>query len=233
MLIVVPTVKASDYAESAVTQDLNITHPKTFTCTKHSEIKCPFKEEQDCKILATKPIIKETIVPYNPNIKSELVNKFISAASLNYEISANDVVSAPLLQRYKILMRASKSCCTEGLIYKLHKQNASDTKIYTALINDANNYYVGNRCLVTPDDMFNPDADISVKTAIDIRNACLCKNRDWFVGLLEPFKHIYSIIPEFQNYNFYYTYIDDLQRQITVSVNADVQTTLAQLSNCP
>ena len=39
--------------------------------------------------------------------------------------------------------------------------------------------------------------------------------------------------PDFANSKFDYTYIDGLQREITVSINTDVQNVLNQLAQCP
>ena len=67
----------------------------------------------------------------------------------------------------------------------------------------------------------------------DVRNACLCKNHKWFDTLLQPFNDIYDRAPEFQRTSFTYKYIDGMQREITVSVNDDVQKTIGMLSACP
>ena len=69
--------------------------------------------------------------------------------------------------------------------------------------------------------------------AADVRNGCLCRGRQWFKAMLAPFEQAYREMPEFKNAQFNYTYTDGLQRQITVSVNNDVQNVLKQLANCP
>ena len=69
--------------------------------------------------------------------------------------------------------------------------------------------------------------------AADVRNGCLCRGRQWFEAMLSPFKQIYNEMPEFKDVLFNYTYTDGLGRQITVSVNNDVQNVLKQLSQCP
>ena len=52
-------------------------------------------------------------------------------------------------------------------------------------------------------------------------------------GIQEKVEQAYAEFPEFKNYKFNYTYVDGLQREITVSVNNDVQNVLKQLSVCP
>ena len=51
--------------------------------------------------------------------------------------------------------------------------------------------------------------------------------------LLEPFNDIYERAPSFQGNAFTYKYTDGMHRDISVSVNKDVQTTMGLLSACP
>ena len=69
--------------------------------------------------------------------------------------------------------------------------------------------------------------------AADVRNGCLCRGRQWFKAMLAPFEQAYNALPEFKDTEFYYTYTDGLKREITVSVNNDVQNVLKQLEQCP
>ena len=69
--------------------------------------------------------------------------------------------------------------------------------------------------------------------AADVRNGCLCRGRQWFTAMLAPFRDAYAAAPEFAESKFDYTYIDGLQREITVSINNDVQNVLNQLAQCP
>ena len=76
-------------------------------------------------------------------------------------------------------------------------------------------------------------ATATAVVAADVRNGCLCRGRQWFSAMLAPFQQVYSALPEFKNTQFNYTYKDGLQREITVSINNDVQNVLKQLSQCP
>ena len=77
-----------------------------------------------------------------------------------------------------------------------------------------------------------PNTATSV-VAADVRNGCLCRGRQWFKAMLAPFQQVYQFMPEFKNIPFYYTFKDGLQREITVSINNDVQNVLKQLEQCP
>jgi hypothetical protein len=102
-------------------------------------------------------------------------------------------------------------------------------------VDDANFYQFGDRCLMMSDNDFDKTfANAATSEVVaDVRNTCLCKSRDWFASLLAPFGQIFDAAPEFKNMPFNYTYTDGLQRQVTVSINKDVQKVMNQLSACP
>lgn len=196
---------------------------------------CPFESETECEIWRRKPIVHETVSPRSPRIRESALNAFISAAKCNGNISANEDISAPLLDRYKMLMRSANACCTDGLVYALKRAGASDGLVYKFMADDANFYGFGARCLMMTDDELDKKYPNTATAAItaDVRNGCLCRGRQWFEAMLAPFKQAYAAAPEFANQKFYYTYTDGLQRQTTVSVNNDVQNVLKQLEVCP
>ena len=196
---------------------------------------CPFDTETECEIWRRKPIVRETVSPRSPTIRAEKLDAFISAAGCNANITANDPVAAPLLDRYKMLMRSANACCTDGLVYSLKRAGASDGLIYKFMSDDANFYGFGARCLMMTDaelDTKYPNT-ATAAVAADVRNGCLCRGRQWFAAMLAPFQQAYAAAPEFANQKFYYTYTDGLQRETTVSVNNDVQNVLKQLELCP
>ena len=180
---------------------------------------CPFDTETECEIWRRKPIVRETVSPRSPRIRSDALETFIDAAKCG-NVSANDTVSAPLLDRYKMLMRSANACCTDGMVYALKRAGASDGLVYKFLADDANFYGFGSRCLMMTDDELDKKYPNTSTAAIaaDVRNGCLCRGRQWFEAMLAPFKQAYSAAPGFANQKFYYTYTDGLQRQTTVSV---------------
>lgn len=196
---------------------------------------CPFETNEECAIWAAKPLYNTAAVPRNPHISYIKLDGILATLTFNGTISANDEIAKPLLNRYLALMRASKACCSEGIIYKLRKDKAKDSKIYNFLKDDANKYAVGARCMVMDDGEISGSYSYGVtdKMVLDVRNSCLCKNRQWIDSLLEPFFDLYQLAPDFEYMPFEYTYLDGLQREITVSVNADVQTVMELLQYCP
>ncbi len=196
---------------------------------------CPFDTETECEIWRRKPIVREAVTPRSKTIRSYNMNPLIDALQCNKGITANDVVAAPLLERYKMLMKSAQACCTDGMAYALKGAGASDGLIYKFMADDANFYGLGARCLMMTDydlDTKYPNT-ATAAVAADVRNGCLCRNRGWFESMLAPFSQAYDAVPEFKDALFNYTYIDGLKREITVSVNNDVQNVLKQLSQCP
>lgn len=200
-----------------------------------NDYNCPFDTVAECAVWYTKPIHKASVAPRAPHLSSVKIDGILATIKFTGTIDANDELAKPLLERYQILMRASHACCSEGIIHKMRSDNASDSKIYKFLQDDASDYSVTTRCMVMPNEdiqssyAYGPDG----KTVSVVRNSCLCKNRQWVDSLLEPFFDLYQLAPGFQNIPFYYTYLDSFQRETTVSVNADVQTVMELLQYCP
>ena len=134
-----------------------------------------------------------------------------------------------------MLMRASNACCGTGIVYKMRSIGASDEDVYEFLKKDANKYAVTLRCMVMNDDEIKSSYSNGVtgQMVADVRNACLCKNRQWFETLLQPFADLYIKVPQFESAPFLYTYTESMQREVTVDINNDVQTTLGLMSVCP
>lgn len=196
---------------------------------------CPFESETECEIWKRKPIVRETVSPRSPKLRDAKVNEFVRAANCNHHITANEPVAAPLLHRYKMLMQSAQACCTDGIVFALKQAGASDGLVYKFMADDANFYGFGARCLMMTDyelDSKYPNTATAV-VAADVRNGCLCRGRQWFKAMLAPFEQVYQAIPQFKDAQFNYTYQDGLKREITVSVNNDVQNVLKQLEQCP
>lgn len=220
-------VPSDKYTAQDMTEIVNVTFGRTDGC--------PFETETECEIWRRKPMIRETVSPRSPKLRAEKMDAFINAARCNKDINASDPTAAPLLARYKMLMNSAQACCTDGMAYSLKKAGATDGLVYKFLADDANFYGLGARCLMMTDkelDTRYPNT-ATAAVAADVRNGCLCRGRQWFTAMLAPFKEAYKAVPEFAQSKFYYTYTDGLQREITVSVNNDVQNVLNQLALCP
>ena len=223
-----------------VKYEFNWVIPTQTVCEVEQEIceydyNCPFETPEECAIWYKKPAYKTSVAPRAPHINPVRVDDMIFAIYSNEDITANDPAMMPLRQRYTMLMNASDACCTSGLIYKMRQNKASDTAVYNFLKDDANRFAVTKRCLVMDNEDFTSrySNGVNGKMVMDVRNTCLCKNHEWFDSLLQPFNDIYERLPWFQDETFVYSYIDGMGREISVSVNEDVQTTLELLKQCP
>ena len=196
---------------------------------------CPFDTETECNIWRRKPVIRETVSPRSPQIRAINMSEIIFTVNQTGDLDANSVAAAPLLERYKMLMRSAAACCTEGMKYSLKQAGASDGLIYKFLADDANFYNIGGRCLMMSDAEIDEkySGTATAATIADVRNGCLCRGRQWFSAMLAPFVDLWNMSPAFEQSPFYWTYIDGLQREVTVAINDDVQNVLDQLATCP
>lgn len=196
---------------------------------------CPFETADECAIWYKKPAYTTTVAPKLPHINTVRVDDMLYAIASKAKVSGNDEEMQPLMQRYKMLMNASEACCTAGIIHKMRLGGASDMDVYNFLKNDANYFGITKRCLVMADEDIKSSYSNGVtgKMLADVRNACLCKNSQWFDTLLQPFVDIYELSPTFKIKAFMYNYTDGMQRDLSVSVNNDVQKAMGMLSACP
>ncbi|GEM_PF-998717 len=196
---------------------------------------CPFEKPAECDIWRRKPMVRETVAPRSKKIRATNIDAFIIQAKCSPTITANEPVAAPLLDRYKMLMKSAQACCTDGMVYALKNAGATDGLIYKFMSDDANFYNLGARCLMTTDAEFDTKYPNTATAAVaaDVRNGCLCRGRQWFTAMLAPFQEAWRAAPQFAESKFNYTYTDGLQRQVTVSVNNDVRNVLNQLAQCP
>lgn len=197
---------------------------------------CPFDTATACEIWFRKPIVSETVAPRSKTLRKSVQTSISNAIKENPDISANDNAMKPLLDRYHVLMRASQSCCTGGLTYRMRKAGAKNDLIYKFLANDVNTSGFGSRCFVMSNqDITNFDEKYQAtsSTVIDVRNSCICKSKENLKALLAPFETLYAEYPDFAAAPFEYNRVDGLGRNVTSSVNQDVQNVLNQLDVCP
>jgi len=196
---------------------------------------CPFETAEECAIWHKKPSYTTTVAPRLPHINTMRVDEMLYTIAVKAKVSGNDEEMQPLMQRYHMLMNASEACCTAGILYKMRQNGADDKEVYQFLKNDANYFGITKRCLVMADEDIksNYSNGVTGKMLADVRNACLCKNAQWFDTLLQPFVDIYELSPTFKNTSFTYNYTDGMQRDLSVSVNEDVQKAMGMLAACP
>ena len=196
---------------------------------------CPFETMAECKIWRRKPIMREIVAPRSPRIRYEKMDNILAEIDYNGELDANSPTAIPLMNRYHLLMKSARACCTEGITYSLRNAGASDGLVYKFLVDDANFYNVGDRCLMMTDSEIGSGTymDATSDMISDVRRGCLCRSRNWYTSLLQPFIDAWRISPTFAESPFYWTYTDGVGRAVTVSINNDVQNVLDTLATCP
>lgn len=228
--VLAPVQYTVDWVEPVMTES---TCEIANTC--EHDYNCPFDSKDACAIWYKKPAYKTAVAPRTPHLNPALVDNMIYSLYSYDEMNANNPDMAPLVQRYKMLMNASDACCTAGIVYKMRQNGADDGDVYEFLKDDANRFAVTKRCMVMSDEDITSGYSHGVtgQMVADVRNACLCKNKQWFDTLLQPFNDMYYRVPDFAESAFMYSYIDGMGREINVSVNEDVQNTMGLLEVCP
>jgi hypothetical protein len=196
---------------------------------------CPFETEPECVIWKSKPTVPETLSNQRPLISPEHIDDIIAVARAGKTITADMKNAKPLIDRYRSLMASARACCTSGLIYNLKAAGAPKGLVYKFMVDDANFYQFGERCLmITDDELDGGFADTETAEVVaDIRNACLCQRKEYFESLLAPFIQVAEASPEFAENSMNWQYVDGLKRKVRVSINRDVNIVLRQLDNCP
>ena len=227
---------AKKLQQTIIEEQILIPVPKTtcgYKCGHTSG--CPFDTKEECEIWYKKPVYKQNVYPRAPHFNSAILDEILCGINSNTEVKATDSFAKPLLERYQMLQRASQSCCTAGIVYKMKAKDQDEESVYNFIKDDVNYFAIGSRCLMTTNDEISAtySNDVDGEMVVDVRNACLCKNRAWFTDLLAPFKDVYKHAPQFKDMPFNYTYTDGMQREVTVSINQDIQNMMNLLSNCP
>jgi len=196
---------------------------------------CPFETAAECKIWRRKPIVREVVAPRSPQIRFEKMDDIMAEIDCSGELDANSPAAAPLLNRYQLLMKMSRACCIGGITHSLRDAGASDGLIYKFLVDDVNFYGVGDRCLMMTDSEIDASEyqDATSNMITDVRHKCLCRSRSWYTSLLQPFVDAWRLNSAFAESPFYWTYTDGVGRNVTVSINDDVQNILDTLATCP
>ena len=71
---------------------------------------CPFESETECEIWRRKPIVHEAVAPRSKTIRAYNMSPLIDALDCNVDLTANETVATPLLERYKMLMKSAQAC---------------------------------------------------------------------------------------------------------------------------
>jgi len=192
---------------------------------------CPFETEKECQIWLDKPIVRETMA--NRNVRLPSVDKLIVLIRAGNRITSDMDAAHPLVNRYRMLQSAARACCTSGLVHSMQSGGASQGLVYQFLVDDANFYQFGERCLMVTDyELDYHPFELAVAVA-DVRNTCLCRNRDYFESLLGPFVEVYRASPGFADEPFFWSFRDGLNRDVAVSINQEIRAVLWQMRQCP
>lgn len=196
---------------------------------------CPFDTDIECEIWRTKPTVREIVAPRSPKIHDIKMDEFLCAFRETGDITGDHPAAAPFLERYKMLMESARACCGTGINYNLRAAGASQGLLYKFMVDDANFYNMYDRCLMTNDANIAAtyNKEQTARMVASVRNECLCRNKQWYRNLLEPFIDAWRQDLNFAASEFEWSYTDGVGRTVDVSINDDVETVLKLLDRCP
>jgi hypothetical protein len=195
---------------------------------------CPFHTENECRIWRRLPPVRETATSRVADMPQARMAEMIALLQAGNYITADMRQAQPLVDIYRTLLAASSACCTSGMIHQLQTSGISRAGIYQIMTDDKHFAQFGERCLVMQNKEFAAQSQATQITAMasQVRDMCLCRQRDYFESLLAPFTRVARASPKFRDSPFNWTYTDGLGRPITVSINQDVNNVLERLARC-
>jgi len=195
---------------------------------------CPFDTAAECMVWKTKPAVIETVSDRKPVAFGHAMDSVIVLARAGNRITPTIEDSKPLISRYRTLLAASRACCTGGIVHNMESAGASRETVMSFIMNDANLNRFGERCLMTTDKEINKYSSdlLMAEMVMSVRDACLCRRKEFYETLLAPFAKISEASDEFASSPFNITYLNGMKRKMTVDANAESRTVLGQLKNC-
>lgn len=156
------------------------------------------------------------------------------ASNINHLGGGGTTVSI-MRDMYHSLYRQGKYCCAYNTAQTMKRTNVHDKLIYKFLVDDINFYNSYNRCIFMSDEDVHNTFDISETAFLikNIRNECVCNNKEKFLDKIKIFEAVYCQTPSFKNKQLTYKIKDDFGRIICKDVNRDIQVLKNLLRRCP
>ncbi len=140
-----------------------------------------------------------------------------------------------LRTNYAEILMLSRYCCSYGYTSTFERIGIGNDYIFKFMIDDKRMYELQNICMLVNDkDIANllGSVELAVITR-DVRNSCVCKNKDNVAGHLELLKAVLQETMLFQKNNVMFRYKNELGETVRNNIGRDVVNLLATLETCP
>ncbi len=149
-----------------------------------------------------------------------------------------DLIKDELLvirKKYIEILSLSRYCCSHGMTLKLENIGIDKDYIFKFMIDDKRLYELQNICMIINDnDIANLLGSIELSVIVrDVRDSCVCKNKESLSRHLELFKAIVGKTDLFKRHNIIYKYKNEIGEVVKNSIGRDMINLLNTLESCP
>lgn len=176
------------------------------------------------------------VTPFGLKIKDISIDEaieHIKSSGDNIENLQDELLM--IRKKYIEIMFLSKNCCSHGLTSKLNDMKVSKDNIFKFMIDDKKMYEIQNICMIINDnDIANLVGSLELSILVrDVRNSCVCNNKDVLQREMKLFKAIIGTTDFFKKNNIIFRYKNELGEIVKNSIGRDVTNLLNILNNCP
>ena len=183
--------------------------------------------------------IKKPPFPVSP-ISSKIKDVYIDDVIERVKIAGDnlDLIKDELLvirKKYIEILSLSKYCCSYGLTSRFESIGIDKDYIFKFMIDDKRLYELQNICMIiNNNDIANLLGSIELSIIVrDVRDSCVCKNKDSLERHLELFKGIIGKTDLFKRHNIIFRYRNELGEIVKNSIGRDMINLLNTLESCP
>ena len=138
-------------------------------------------------------------------------------------------------KKYIEILSMSKYCCSYGLTTKFEHIGVDNDYVFKFMVDDKRLYELQNICMIINDnDIANLLGSVELSVIVrDVRDSCVCKNRETLARQMELFKAIIGKTDLFKKHNIIFRYKNELGETVKNSIGRDMINLLNTLEQCP
>ena len=195
-----------------------------------------FPSKDSKKVVKKSPIVvsKMDDISLNRIDYERIVSKIKQYTKDSSSVDISDELTL-LRKQYAEVLTLSKYCCSYGYTDKLKNIGVKDEYIFKFMIDDKKLYELQSICML----LNNSDiatllgtVELAVITR-DIRDNCICRNKEELAKKLSLFKMILDETELFEDNNMVFIYTNELNEVVKNNITRDVKNILETLQNCP
>ncbi len=176
-----------------------------------------------------------TVSPIGSKIKEVYIDTVVERINSAKDLSDIKDELLMIRKKYIDILSISKHCCSYGLMTKFENIGVDNDYIFKFMIDDKRLYELQNICMIiNNNDIANLLGSVELSVVVrDVRDSCVCKNREVLARHLELFKAIVGKTDLFKKHNILFRYKNELGEIVKNSIGRDMINLLNTLEQCP